>query len=63
MVYFCTFEPDGQDTVFDVDVHVRMQVLVYSYFDMRSGFRLLVVEVDHSVEFDGIEVVDRYFLG
>ena len=63
MIDFCPLESDGKNTVFDVDVHVRVQVFIYGYFDMRSRLRLLVVKVDHPVELDGIEVVDRYFLG
>ena len=44
MIDFCPLESDGKNTVFDVDVHVRVQVFIYGYFDMRSRLRLLVVK-------------------
>jgi len=39
--------------------YVRVQIFIYSYFDMRSRFRLLVVEVDHPVELDGIYICNQ----
>lgn len=32
MVDFGTFESNGQDTVLDIDVYVRVQVFIYGYF-------------------------------